>query len=433
MQQGGYQTLLVYADRERFANLAFLTGYEPRFEEALLVLPVDGTGLLLVGNEGYGYARSVAALAYFDLGLCPTFSLYGQPRDITSKGRTLEAWLRPFILPGAKVGVVGTKSFTSAETMEPERRFDVPSLTIDTARDLTGFNNVFNASDLLIHPSNGFRTGGFTTTAADIARFEFASEVSYSGVRSLLRGLRPGMSEWEASALLGFAGTPPLAYHVALGFGENHVNAGLGSPDPFNRLQVGDPVTFGFGVWGGNIARTGFGVSEQSELPEASVRYVEDLCEPYLRCLKDWYEAHTLDATGGSVYQKVRWFVEDTRYAVGLNPGHLIHLDEWPATPYAPDATERLRSGMFIQCDIIPAPGAPLYGIHTEDGIALADEALRKELEEQFPRVAKRIKQRRETVCNHIGIQLPEEVLPLSSMQACVAPFLLDAEAVLAI
>src|SRR5271168_1169931 len=46
----GYDVLLVYADREHFANLAYLTGFDPRFEEALLILTQD-RATLLVGNE----------------------------------------------------------------------------------------------------------------------------------------------------------------------------------------------------------------------------------------------------------------------------------------------------------------------------------------------------------------------------------------------
>ncbi|HLQ11043.1 MAG TPA: aminopeptidase P family N-terminal domain-containing protein, partial [Ktedonobacteraceae bacterium] len=37
----GYDVLMVYADREHFANLAYLTGFDPRFEEALLILAPD--------------------------------------------------------------------------------------------------------------------------------------------------------------------------------------------------------------------------------------------------------------------------------------------------------------------------------------------------------------------------------------------------------
>src|ERR1700749_2824144 len=52
----GYDVLLVYADREHFANLAYLTGFDPRFEEALLILVPGRPPQLLVGNEGMAYA-----------------------------------------------------------------------------------------------------------------------------------------------------------------------------------------------------------------------------------------------------------------------------------------------------------------------------------------------------------------------------------------
>ena len=42
MDARGYDRLVVYADREHSANLSFLTGFDPRFEEALLVIAIDG-------------------------------------------------------------------------------------------------------------------------------------------------------------------------------------------------------------------------------------------------------------------------------------------------------------------------------------------------------------------------------------------------------
>ena len=41
MARRGYDHLVVYADREHSANLAYLTGFDPRFEEAILIV---GTG-----------------------------------------------------------------------------------------------------------------------------------------------------------------------------------------------------------------------------------------------------------------------------------------------------------------------------------------------------------------------------------------------------
>lgn len=38
MQEQKLDVLMIYADREHGANYAYLTGYEPRFEESVLVL-----------------------------------------------------------------------------------------------------------------------------------------------------------------------------------------------------------------------------------------------------------------------------------------------------------------------------------------------------------------------------------------------------------
>ena len=55
MEQRGLTHLLVYGDREHFANLMYLTNFDPRFEEALLVLRLTEKPLVLVGNECEGH------------------------------------------------------------------------------------------------------------------------------------------------------------------------------------------------------------------------------------------------------------------------------------------------------------------------------------------------------------------------------------------
>src|ERR1700722_8459320 len=54
--RAGCDWLVVYADREHLANIAFLSGYDPRFEEALLLLGPQRRRILVVGNEGEAYA-----------------------------------------------------------------------------------------------------------------------------------------------------------------------------------------------------------------------------------------------------------------------------------------------------------------------------------------------------------------------------------------
>ncbi len=69
----GFEAFLVYADREHFANMAYLTAYDPRFEEALLVLRPGEVPMLLVGNEGASYA-TICPVPLHQV-LCQTLSL----------------------------------------------------------------------------------------------------------------------------------------------------------------------------------------------------------------------------------------------------------------------------------------------------------------------------------------------------------------------
>ena len=57
MRQKGLDALVVYADREHNANLTWLCGYDPRFEEAAVIFGLNDSPALLVGNEGWGYAE----------------------------------------------------------------------------------------------------------------------------------------------------------------------------------------------------------------------------------------------------------------------------------------------------------------------------------------------------------------------------------------
>src|SRR5690349_17135833 len=65
--------VVVYGDREHAANVSYLCGFDPRFEEALLVLGRGARRVLVVGNEGLGYT-SVAPLD-LEIALAQSLSL----------------------------------------------------------------------------------------------------------------------------------------------------------------------------------------------------------------------------------------------------------------------------------------------------------------------------------------------------------------------
>ncbi len=83
----GYDALLIYADREHFANLAYVTGYDPRFEESLLILVPGQPPTLLVGNEGLGYSNIIPIPVHRVL--YQTFSLLSQPRSSSAPLTTM--------------------------------------------------------------------------------------------------------------------------------------------------------------------------------------------------------------------------------------------------------------------------------------------------------------------------------------------------------
>ena len=114
-------------------------------------------------------------------------------------------------------------------------------------------------------------------------------------------------------------------------------------------------------------------VADESELPEAIRDYVDRLAAPYFACAAEWYETIGIGVTGGEIDALVKRHLGDPFFNVFLNPGHLIHLDEWMNTPIYPGSTKRLQSGQAIQLDIIPATGSPYFTSNIEDGIALLD------------------------------------------------------------
>jgi hypothetical protein len=107
---------------------------------------------------------------------------------------------------------------------------------------------------------------------------------------------------------------------------------------------------------------------------------------------------------------------------VHLNPGHFIHLDEWPSSPVYAGSEVTLRSGMALQLDIIPATGTAYHTTNIEDGVALADDALRAELADHYPGMWERVSRRRAFMAAALGIELKPEVLPMSNLAGYLPP-----------
>ncbi len=258
-----------------------------------------------------------------------------------------------------------------------------------------------------------------------LACFEAAATRTSNGIRRFILNARPGMTEYQAIQRMELDGFPQ-SVHINMCAGPR---AKYGLPSPSARvIEKGDPIVVGFGLMGALNCRAGFMVENAGQLPRGIADYVEKLVAPYFGAAAAWYDTVGISVAGGKVYDAVMSRVGDPFFGIGLNPGHLIHLDEWVHSPMKKNSSMTLRSGMALQCDIIPATGTEYFMSNIEDGIALADDELRQSFAKLYPEAWARITARREFMARELGIALKPEILPFSSIAAWLPPFWMSPE-----
>ena len=426
MAARGLTHLVVYGDREHFANIQYLTGFDPRFEEALLVVRPDGAPLLIVGNECYGYLTISPLYCAGELRAerFPTFSLIDQPRDGARPLRDILA--DEGIGAGTSVGTAGWKYYAESEVADPAHALELPSWMADLLRAMAGRDAVTNATDLFMHPGHGLRA---FASAAEIAYYEYTGARASEGVKRILFGLREGMRDTEACTLMGYTGEP-LNCHVTFATGANR-DRGLTGPTG-ETVRRGQPLGYNVAYWGSNVCRAGWIAEGPQDLPAGAQDYVDAFAAPYMAAIGEWFRLFRIGAPGDVLYRAIADALPYEKFGIQLNPGHLIAMDEWLSSPVTPGSDIPLGSGMVMQVDVIPSH--PVYfSSRIEDGMALADAALRAELAAKFPACLARCQARRQFMIDVLGFEVSEDVLPLSNIPAIVPPFFLAPRKVFAL
>lgn len=415
MEAEGLTHFVIYGDREHFASLQWLTGFDPRFEEALLIAGRRGKPLLLAGNECMNYAPAAPPVAAGDILLerYPELSLPDQPRE---GGRPLAEILRDCGMDAhSRVGVAGWKP------LEPGHRLDAPAFLADELRFAAGYENVVNAARALIELRQ-------EAAPEEIAFFEWTQTLASEGMKRVLRALKPGALDYELLEEVRYNGVP-LGCHMTLKCGNNRASLASACGE---RVVRGGRFSCGICYWGANCCRCGWVAESEADLPVEARGYIEEFAGPYFEAMGAWFDALRIGATGGELWRAVHERLPFEKFGVFLNPGHLIHFDEWLSAPAYEGSTERLASGMVVQADVIPSHPV-LYSSRMEDGYLLAGAALQAELRRRFPALMQRCEARREFLRGVLGLPVNDEVLPLGNFCGIVPPFLLRPQAVFAL
>ncbi len=400
--------LVVYGDREHNANLTFLTGYDPRFEEALLLIGPGARRILIVGNEGLGYAP-LAGLPGVELALAQTMSLMGQDRSVQpSLGDVLRG---AGIKAGATIGLVGWKYLEAAETADSGASFFVPHAFVAILERIAGAGALSDATPVLMHPGSGLRA---VVDADQIALHEWGASRASAAVWRMIGAAHPGASELQAASAMGYAGEV-LTAHIMLATADRDGEV-VGLRSPGGRiLKAGDGAAAAIGYWGGLSARAGLIVEHDEDFLK--------LASAYFVGLAAWYATAEIGVPGGEVFDAITEALARGGLRSALNPGHLTGQDEWIHTPIRPGSAERIESGMPFQVDVIPTPVPRGTALNCEDGIVFADAALRGELRANHPAVFARMEARAAFVRDRIGVPIKDSILLLSSTPLCLAPF----------
>lgn len=414
MKKYNFSSLMIYADKEHGSNFEYLTGFIPRFEEAIQILNQDGSSTLILGNEN---ANKVGMSRTPSTGIkCPFFSLPNQPMDFSKQ--MIDYIQEAEVDASKKIGLVGWK-LLSNDFENFHQHFSTPAFIVSAIQEAFGADKVVEATQLYLHPREGVRV---TNNAEELLKYEYGASLASDAVLTAMNALEVGQSELTAGNHLNRDGQYQSVVSIAA-FGDRFAGANLYPTD--NTLDESDKVALTVAYKGGLSSRSGYAVSDESQLVERDPGYLEKVVFPYFSAYKWWLDNIEIGKKGGEFYDEFKAFYPQATYGWELCPGHLVADEEWMSSPFYEGSDAVVQSGSIFQVDFIPSQ-AGHNGVSAESTVAIADESLRQAIQANHPDLWARIEQRKSYLKVALGLELSDELLPLASTLGYYRPFLLD-------
>lgn len=421
MEEESLDTLVIYGDLEHGSNFEYITGFLPRFEEALLVLHKEGENFMIMGNENLNKVSSARIKATPIH--APHFSLPNQPME-TEKS-FLEILREAKICENSRVGIVGWKNFTSKRE-ENRQLYDVPAMIVDGIKEIVGDGGqVWNGTYLFIG-EKGVRC---KNNVNEIEHYEYGAALASDSMLAAMNALEEGVSELTLGGILNAQGQRNSVVTIAAA-GKRFVKANLYPTE--NQVKLGDPISLTVGYKGGLSSRAGYAVKESGQLPDPVKDYVDKVVTPYYHAYVSWLEQVHCGMKGKDLYALIDHVLPKAEYHWSLCPGHLVADEEWMSSPVYAGSEEVLESGMLFQIDIIPSVSG-YAGTSAESTVLLADEGLQADIRREAPALWSRIEKRRKYIEEELKISLHPDLLPMCSTIAYLRPLLLNKEMAMAV
>jgi Xaa-Pro aminopeptidase len=353
IQAAGLDAALVHGNESDFANIRYLSEYWPTFESAGVLVPAEGTPVLLIGPESEAYARGRSKIPTIEKML-----EYRESADPDYPGIAVSSYTDVVARampqrPLRRLGLVGY----SVMTLPVYRRLqcDLPGVELvkadDTLTDLRAIK-----------------------TDNEIALMREAYEISEKAIDAILGEIRPGMTElqvigiaqreiyrnggeYEGHALYCFCG---LATKNAI------------SRPTHNRIVENEVIQLNIGARvGGYSSSVGVPISI-GRLPDRKLRLVEFGLEAHERTI----ESIRAGKAAAEIVREYEAWVAKRGFAKYLlyGPCHGIGMMEVERPWMESTSNYNLRENMTFQADTFFYDED--FGLRWEDGVQVTAQGV---------------------------------------------------------